>query len=149
MDSFMNRQFKQPFAGGLPFSGENIQKMVNDSIANSMPDFLKNNNRGAPFNTGPGPKQQAPSHNVFETHDMVIARIPVNNTAEQVRPRILVDSHKLYVKGLTDEDEGLDIPLPAPVRPKQTKAEFRNGVLEVMMQKRGPEPLTEINMNDI
>lgn len=150
IQSYMGN-FKQPFGTGMP-NGEDIQKMVYDSINQSMPNFAGNDQQQQqPQNRSSHSKKNSKPANqqVFETHDLVIARIPIDSTSNQrIQPRIFIDSHNLYIKDLPNESDDISIPLPVPVRPKVAKADYKKGILEVRMQKSGPEPLTEINMNE-
>ncbi|MBM7646523.1 hypothetical protein JOD45_002753 [Scopulibacillus daqui] len=147
---------KQPFMQGFPFNGADIQKMVNDSIQQAFPDFLKNqrnepDSQNQRFNRSAGTSgQQSASHDyqVFETHDFVIARIPIDRIDGRIQPRIYMDTYHLYVKGLPDDPDDLKIPLPSPVRPKFAKAEYKSNILEIRMLKKGPEPLTEISVDE-
>ncbi|MFC7393539.1 hypothetical protein [Scopulibacillus cellulosilyticus] len=152
---------KQPFMQGFPFNGTDIQKMVNDSIQQAFPDFLKDpenqqnqqnqqnqSNQQMNRSSQAAGNQSSSNYQVFETHDFVIARIPVDQTDERAHPRIYMDTYHLYVKGLPNDPNGLKIPLPSPVRPKFAKAEYKSNILEIRMLKKGPEPLTEINMDE-
>lgn len=136
------------FQQGFPFSSDQLQQHINNTIANSVPDFLKNMNM-QPANTNTNtssPSEPAPANvEVFETHDFVVARIPVVD--EETKPKLSLDTYRLYIKGLPgDPKNQVVVPLPAPIKPKYTKAEFKSGVLEVRMLKKGPEPMTDITI---
>ncbi len=134
--------WSSPFQQGFPFNSQQIQEHINNTIANSMPDFLRTNNEVPQSNR---PSSSKSNIEVFETHDFVVARIPVPN--EQTKPKLSLDTYKLYVKGLPDEPNGeVVVPLPSAIKPKYTKAEFKSGVLEVRMLKKGPEPMTDITI---
>jgi HSP20 family molecular chaperone IbpA len=137
--------WQNPLQQGFPINSEQLQKQINDTISSYMPDFLKSN---AATPTTPH-QQQPPSHeiNVFETHDFVVARIPVSEN--QPIPKLTLDTYRLYVKGMPgQEKETVSVPLPAPIKPKYTKADYKSGILEVRMLKKGPEPMTEISIED-
>jgi HSP20 family molecular chaperone IbpA len=140
--------WQNPFQQGFPFNSEQLQKQINDTISSYMPDFLKAN---AASNAAPttNPQQQTHSHkiDVFETHDFVVARIAVSEN--QPKPKLTLDTYRLYVKGMHgQEKETISVPLPSPIKPKYTKADYKSGVLEVRMLKKGPEPMTEITIED-
>lgn len=128
--------------GGFPFNSDQLQKQISDTIANSMPDFM----RGPQSDGESKAKKENPTTkvDVFETHDFVVARIPV--TEGQSKPKLSLDTYKLYVRGIQGAENDVTVPLPSPIKPKYTKAEYKSGVLEVRMLKKGPEPMTDITI---
>ncbi|WEG13838.1 hypothetical protein PU629_05585 [Pullulanibacillus sp. KACC 23026] len=143
--------FQNPFSGGapffntgFPFNSDQLQRQINETIANSMPDFLKTtgNQAQAQAQTSSSVKIE-----VFETHDFIVARIPVSQS--QPKPKLSLDTTRLYIKGLPGTDQADQVvSLPAPIKPKYTKAEYKSGVLEVRMLKKGPEPMTDISIEE-
>jgi hypothetical protein len=142
LQGLMN-QFGQPNSQGMPFNGFNIQKQVMDAVNQHLPDFLK---QGQNF-----PLSHMRSHNddcqVFETHDFVIVRIPIPDNGHG-KPRISLSTHTLYIKDLPNHKDHLKIHLPCPIKTRHAKAEYRHGILEVRMLKAGPEPTTDITIDD-
>ena len=136
-------QMRKPLMEGQ-MNGEEIQKKILESIDQFLPPFLRG--QSAPQNEKKSP-DPAVNYQVFETHDFVIARIPIKQE-EYFPPKLLMDTYHLYVNHLPDQKD-LTIKLPSPIRPKNAKAEFKDGILEVRMLKRGPEPMTEISINDM
>jgi hypothetical protein len=137
--------WQNPFPQGFPINSEQLQKQINDTISSYMPDFLKNGAASPPM--GATPQSSSGKIEVFETHDFVVARIPVSES--QPKPKLSLDTYRLYVKGMPgQEKETVNVPLPAPIKPKYTKADYKSGILEVRMLKKGPEPMTEISIED-
>ena len=139
--------FQNPFQQGFPINSEQFQKQINETISSFMPDFLRTGETAT--STAPSPQQKTTPDkiDVFETHDFVVARIPVSEN--QPKPKLTLDTYRLHVKGLLgQEKETISVPLPAPIKPKYTKADYKSGILEVRMLKKGPEPMTEISIED-
>ncbi|WP_085523039.1 hypothetical protein [Tuberibacillus sp. Marseille-P3662] len=130
-------QTKKSFEGGFPFDGESIHKQVADSINDFMPDFLQEQM--------PDRSQSRSNHQVFETHDYVILRMPWKS---EQKPKLYMDSHHLYVPRHDNTDIQETITLPAPIKANIARAEIKDHILEVRMMKDGPEPMTEINVDD-
>ena len=157
-------QFKNNWSGfpNFPFDSEAFSKQINASIQNMMPDFMGGvegqNDQSGGSNPSPGPTAQSASASspgprmaprdiqVFETHDFVIARVPLTEGEENV-PGILLDSRHLYLRNYPSAGQTAKLTLPAAIKTKIGKAALKNNVLEVRMVKRGPEPLTEISID--
>ena len=139
LQGFMEQLTESNFRG-MPLNGFNIQKQVMDTVYKNLPEFIRQGQ------TSPLPANRA-DYQVFETHDFVIARISIPNNGN-IQPKISMNTHTLYIKGLPDPKEDLTIPLPASIKPRHAKAEYRNGILEVRMVKLGPEPTAEITIDE-
>ncbi|GGE48883.1 spore germination protein GerT [Pullulanibacillus camelliae] len=141
---------RKTFMNGEPFNTEDVQKKVMESLDQFLPDFLKQGKASSATKADAPSQRTTPTaqSQVFETHDFVIARIPIRPD-NYYPPKILMDTYHLYVRGLPEQESELKLQLPAPIRPKNAKAEYKDGVLEVRMLKRGPEPFTEINVSDM
>jgi hypothetical protein len=92
-------------------------------------------------------RQSGLNEQVFETHDFVVARVPIPESADPYNVRVfLINNHTLRIEGL----EGVpnhSIQLPVSVRPNGTKASYKNRVLEIRMPKEsGEEIRKEINV---
>lgn len=162
-----------------PFDPDAFSDFIKESIRSSFPDqsgeFGQQGPWGqdgaGPFNQsqsqnqsqgGGGPQfnahKQRPNkgnsngirHNIFETHDHIIARIasdPQSNTEPPTS--ILLNSHELLLKGHDTQEPILHVQLPKPVSARHTKVDFREGILEISMLKKSQEPFTEIVINDV
>jgi len=158
MDPFINPQdiqsyienMRKTFMNDESFNTEGVQKKVMESLNQFLPSFLKQGKSSSTSesNTPSSVSRTAEKSQIFETHDFVIARIPIQPNS-YYPPKILMDTYHLYVRGLPNQEPELKLPLPAPIRPKNAKAEYKDSVLEIRMLKRGPEPFTEINVSDI
>jgi len=133
---------QKPFLQGMPLKPEDIQKYVMESVNQFMPDFLRGGHQPSPQSRSEQDIQ------MFETHDFVIVRIPMRFDGSH-RPRLSMDSFHLYVRELSESNEELKLRLPCPIKPKYAKADYKDGVLEVRMLKQGPEPMREINIDEM
>lgn len=133
------------FGQGFPFNTEQLQQQINETISSSMPDFLRGSFNGTSGTNSANTTKSTQKVDVFETHDFIVARIPV--TESDAKPKLSLDTTRLYVKGLPGDTPEQVVSLPAPIKPKYTKAEYKQGVLEVRMLKKGPEPMTDINID--
>lgn len=153
-----------------PFDPDSFSQFIQDSIKNSFPDQAGFTQPGAPGgqgpqysqNTAPGggnnqPRRPHPhannqgiQHNLFETHDHIIVRIASDPRSNPEPPqKLYLNSNELLLKGSDGGQPMFHIHLPKPVSAKHTKVDLRNGVLEVSMLKKSPEPYAEINLADL
>lgn len=137
-------QIKEPLMKGFPYNGNDIQNQVMQNFDQLFPNFMRG--AGASEGQPTGNQSGGSEPQVFETHDFVIARIPTQLDTN-MQPRILMDTYHLFIKGLPERSEQLTLKLPSPIKPKSAKAEYKDGVLEIRLLKRGPEPMTEINVD--
>lgn len=143
--------FTKPWVNGFPYTNgnNNFQNMLSDTLNKSMPSFfgggMMNSNQNQP-NQNNRSIQQA-DYKTFETHEFVLVRVTLPKQANTNNIRLLLDSHQLTVKGIHSDGSDLRIQLPAAVRPKYAKADYKDGILEVRLMKKGPESQAEIRIN--
>ncbi|GMA64362.1 Hsp20/alpha crystallin family protein [Alicyclobacillus fastidiosus] len=147
--------------------GEQIRQMFGNqdlmkNMMPNMPDFL--NTAQPMWNTPHAPgfnsnKWQFPHVDLYETANDLVAVLEVPGLQSASDVSISVDVQKLYIKGsinrsyaniprnqlhLSELHQGVferEISLPLPVLRDEVRAEYRNGLLNIMMRKdlRGPE----------
>lgn len=102
--------------------------------------------------TTSGMSRPSPSHNhvlnynAFETHDNVIIRIAVPQNITEQPSKILLNSHRLFVKSEESAQPLLQLHMPKLINPEQTRIDLRNNVLEIVLPKKEQEPLSEIRL---
>jgi|GEM_PF-1708042 len=158
MDFFINPKYIQSYIENMQktfmndetFNTERIQQKVMESLNQFLPNFFKQGRSPSTpeANSPSSVSRTAEQSQIFETHDFVIARIPIEPNNDYP-PKIMMDTYHLYISGLPNQEAELKLPLPAPIRSKNAKAEYKDNVLEVRMLKRRPESFTEINVGDI
>lgn len=134
-----------PSRSGLPIpqQGQNIAQ---------PPVQRKGTSSGLGRSTGTNPPEttnQELNYNAFETHEDIIIRVQVPEDEANQPVRFLQNSHQVSFYNEDHNRPLLQIQLPKPVEPKQTKMGFRQGVLEVKLTKKVQEPMTEINLSDL
>jgi len=86
------------------------------------------------------------NYNAFETHDNVIIRIAVPQNITEQPSKILLNSHRLFVKSEESAQPLLQLHMPKLINPEQTRIDLRNNVLEIVLPKKEQEPLSEIRL---
>jgi HSP20 family molecular chaperone IbpA len=143
-DSFQNQFFsegvwKQALDNGnigkLPWVENYVQKM----IADIMPAG------GTETPPAKSSKLSSSTYNIFETHNLLIARIKVSEKINPERIRVQVSTNKLKLLGLLDgDDEEKVLNLPKNVRMNACSAVVKDNVMEIRMAKQTGEQFREI-----
>lgn len=84
-------------------------------------------------------------YQIFDLHDFVIVRIPIDRKINVSELKIYHTSSLLTVKGIPNKKDKHEIPLPALVKHKKTRTKFKNRILEITMPKVQDNRYTEIN----
>ncbi len=71
---------------------------------------------------------------VFETHRNVIVKLMVPNHVQPRNLQLFVNSSKLKIEGHGQRTQF--VRLPTPVQPQYSKAEYRDGILQIQLRKR-------------
>ncbi|WP_335868892.1 Hsp20/alpha crystallin family protein [Bacillus sp. 2205SS5-2] len=142
-----------PFGGFNPFqlmkgmNPLNLQSQMKDMMGKNMPfdpEAMFGNMMNPPQSE---PLEEAKPYNVFETHDDVYIRIPIN--ADEINPKsikVFYTSNKATIKNYPEENEQEIITLPCTVKRTGGKAAYRDGILEVRMVKDWDHHYTEIDI---
>ena len=86
---------------------------------------------------------------VFETHDDVYVRIPVNDMEMLNLLRIYHTSNTLIVEDYPHKGEKHTITLPSIVKKKGGNAYYKDGILEVRLEKAFDLQYSEINITQL
>lgn len=133
---------------------DEISNYVQGIMENVLPGNLKGmTNSKNPLNSFPFGEQQqtaVPLNSaVFETHDFVFVRIPINNEDWIKKIRICHTSNQLIVERIPENDDRHIITLPAVVKKKGSSATFRDGMLEIKIPKTVDMQFSEIDVTEI
>jgi hypothetical protein len=74
------------------------------------------------------------SPETFETHHWVIVQIKLPKKVHPKNLRVFINARNIKIKGQDEGDEQL-IKLPCSVVPAESKAQFKQGILEIKMPK--------------
>ena len=131
---FDPESFSKMFQNQFPFDINTFQKQMQENLSKPLQNIM---------NTSGSKK----GYQIFETHDHVIVQVSVPARSGPFSPKILLNSYYLSIKNLPETNGDLSIPLPAPVKAKTAKAHYNNQTLEITLDKRSNEPLTEITLD--
>jgi hypothetical protein len=85
------------------------------------------------------------NYQVFETHQTVIARIPVTSRLEAAKIKVFAGTSQIRIEGLANGRKQI-FQLPSPIDFNQAKAVYKDQVLEVRAPKEPNEPYKQINV---
>jgi HSP20 family molecular chaperone IbpA len=74
------------------------------------------------------------SSETFETHHSVIVQLKLPKKVHPKNLRVLINAHNIKING-QNEGEGQLIKLPCSVVPTGSKAQYKQGILEIKMPK--------------
>lgn len=138
--------FESIFGQRLPFQPGELEKIVKDPgwVQNYVQDILSKSlpqaesilSQWGKDHTGQGGGffDTTLRSDVFETHRSVIARVRIPANIDPYALRASAEPHLLKIEGLPDGKK-MNIRLPAMVKTQGTRANFKNGVLEIRMTK--------------
>ena len=138
VQSFISQLFSQV----MP---ENMQQMMNQNQEQGQTGGFPNF-----YNT---PVQKPAEHplkaNVFETHSHIYVRVPIRDQEWLKRIKVYHTSNQSIIEGIPEAGERHVIPLPAPVRKKGAAAQYKDGILEMRLQKSSDYQYSEIDVTGI
>lgn len=108
-------------------------------------DFLKKNPR-FPESTD-GTSQSSLNITVFETHDFIFVRIPVQEEWIS-RIRLFHTSTRLMIEHIPDINNKHTVNLPSAVKKKGTTAQVKEGILEIKLLKLTNNQYAEIRITE-
>lgn len=140
-----------------------IQKFVHESISKAVPptlpqqlgqmDFFNNayrNDQGRDTeDSKPFPADRKYKPKVFETHNEVYVQLDVKNTEKLKELKVFHTSSQLIIEGLPDKGEPLTLSLPAIVKKKESRARYKDGILEIKLIKWMDHSYTQIDIKGI
>lgn len=133
-----------------------IQKYVHDMMDKLMPESLQKmytdemfQNMSQMTNRQTGAEPNKFDYLVFETHHHVYVRIPIKEEIWLERAKVYYTSSQLIIQHIPDEESKHTINLPSLVRRKGSTANYKDGVLEIMIQKNTQVQYSEIEVSDL
>lgn len=144
-------------SGQMPESFKNMNpKNVEDYIQNVMGNvfgegfpqqfpFQGSMPGNMPGNMVQSSKQAQTSTELFETNDHIFVKVQASD--EQLKNlRVQHSSNQLFILDYPSKGEQKKLVLPAIVKRKGTKASYRNGILEIKLQKNEDLQISEIEI---
>ncbi|MBM4761995.1 Hsp20/alpha crystallin family protein [Bacillus sp. B15-48] len=86
---------------------------------------------------------------VFETHDFVFIRIPIEDEHWLKEMKIFYTSHELIIENIPKSEDKNTITLPVPVRKKGATATHRDCILEIKIPRSIQSQISEISVPDV
>lgn len=130
------KQFEELFNGISSFQQGKTQdlawvdKFIHTMMKQAVPDpAAKQSQQGQQ-----GQQPQSLQTEVFETHRSVIVKIPVPDELLLRKLQLFANSQKLKIEGPGQNVQY--VRLPAIVQSNTSKAEFRDGTLQIQMRKK-------------
>ncbi|MEI5908022.1 Hsp20/alpha crystallin family protein [Bacillus spongiae] len=147
-----------PFGG---FNGFNPFKMMKDAnpfnLQSQMKDIMEKNLSFDPKSLFGGydrdedekdSESKTESYTVFETHEDVYIRIPIDSTeVNPKRIKVFYTSNRATIVNYPEDGNREQVILPCTVKRNGGKAVYRDGVLEVKMVKDWDHHYTEIDIH--
>lgn len=131
-----------------------FQKMLDHWMKQAFPDYIQSMmNDGATFqqkNTDEENESRETStvkENIFETHDDIFIRIPIQDEEQIDRLKIYYSLNKCVIDGLNENSSPHTIILPATVKKKGAKAIYRDQILEIRIPKSVEWQMSEIDVD--
>ncbi len=98
----------------------------------------------------PNPERESPrpvKESVFETHDFIFIRIPVDDESLLDRIKIFHSLNKCFIYGLSEDKKPYTIILPATVKKRGATAVYRDHILEIKIPKSLDWQMSEIDVD--
>lgn len=128
--------------------------MLDQWMKQAFPDFIQSMmNDGTTFhhkNTDEENENRETStvkETLFETHDDIFIRIPIQDEKQIDRLRIYYSLNKCVIDGLNEDSSPHTIILPATVKKKGAKAIYRDQILEIRIPKSIEWQMSEIDVD--
>ncbi|MBT2662486.1 Hsp20/alpha crystallin family protein [Bacillus sp. ISL-45] len=147
-----DRNTQKKFLEMKPDEIENyVQQMMGKMLQPNMQGMLK------PEEWLKGMQQQPPSEpakpntglkaEMFETHDFVFVRIPLKDEDLLKQMKLFYTSNQVIIEHIPDLSDKHTLVLPATVKRKGAAANYRDGVLELRLQKIVDMQYAEIDIS--
>ncbi|CEE01790.1 hypothetical protein BT1A1_1968 [Caldibacillus thermoamylovorans] len=131
-----------------------FQQMLDQWMKQAFPDFIQSMmNDGTTFhhkNTDEENENRETStvkETLFETHDDIFIRIPIQDEKQIDRLKIYYSLNKCVIDGLNEDSSPHTIILPATVKKKGAKAIYRDQILEIRIPKSIEWQMSEIDVD--
>ncbi|GKU80859.1 Hsp20/alpha crystallin family protein [Niallia sp. NCCP-28] len=150
-----NKDAKSKMNGMKPADIQNyvqemMDKMMPDSLQKMNPqDMFKNITSANNSNTANQTANKLFDYVVFETHHHCFVRIPILDEAWLKNIKIYYTSNQVIIQHIPKESDKHIITLPSVVRKKGSIAAFKEGILEIKIQKSNEMSYSEIDVTEI
>ncbi|OZI12233.1 spore coat protein [Bacillaceae bacterium SAS-127] len=163
--------FQSPFSSNeewqkwmKQFNHGDIEKYVQNVLTQSMPeslqqqqkpfDFLKHTPFPSIDNQQPidsSPKKETPTIHisVFETHEDVYVKFPVEDASMFSHLKIYHTSNQVIIEGIPTSEDKKVVILPAIVKKKGAVTNFKEGILQIKIPKDIDLQYTEVDVPDL
>ena len=142
VQSFISQLFSQV----MP---ENMQQMMNQNQSQGQQQGQAGGFPNLYTSPAQKPAELPLQANVFETHSHIYVRIPIRDQEWLKRIKVYHTSNHSIIEGIPEAGERHTIPLPAPVRKKGAAAQYKDGILEMRLQKSSDYQYSEIDVTGI
>lgn len=149
-----NEELKKKFSNMNP---SDIDKYVQNMMTNMFPKNMDGMLNPQEWLKGVHSftNDQPSSHNehslnavVFETHDYVYIRIPINEDLWLRNMKIYHTSHEAIIEHVPNPDDKHTLKLPAAVRKKGAIAQYKEEVLEIRIPRSLQTQISEIDIHE-
>lgn len=147
-----DRNTQKKFLEMKPDEIENyVQQMMGKMLQPNMQGMLKPEEwlKGMQQQSAPNPVQPEAGLNaeMFETHDFVFVRLPLKDEFMLKQMKLFYTSNQVIVEHIPDLSDKHTLVLPATVKRKGAAATYRDGVLELRLQKMVDMQFAEIDIS--
>ncbi|MFZ2464729.1 MAG: Hsp20/alpha crystallin family protein [Caldibacillus thermoamylovorans] len=131
-----------------------FQQMLDQWMKQAFPDFIQSMmNDGTTFHhknkdeENENRETSTVKETLFETHDDIFIRIPIQDEKQIDRLKIYYSLNKCVIDGLNEDSSPHTIILPATVKKKGAKAIYRDQILEIRIPKSIEWQMSEIDVD--
>lgn len=147
-----DRNTQKKFLEMKPDEIENyVQQMMGKMLQPNMQGMLKPEEwlKGMQQQSAPPPGRPETGLNaeMFETHDFVFVRLPLKDEAMLKQMKLFYTSNQVIVEHIPDLSDKHTLVLPATVKRKGAAANYKDGVLELRLQKMVDLQFAEIDIS--
>ncbi|MBS8264526.1 Hsp20/alpha crystallin family protein [Mesobacillus boroniphilus] len=148
-----DRNTQKKFLEMKPEEIENyVQQMMGKMVQPNMQGMLKPEEwlKGMQQQNSPDPVKPTTGLNteMFETHDFVFVRVPLKDEALLKQMKLFYTSNQVIIEHIPDLSDKHTLVLPATVKRKGAAANYRDGVLELRLQKIVDLQYAEIDISN-
>ncbi|MFD1737319.1 hypothetical protein ACFSCX_12215 [Bacillus salitolerans] len=84
---------------------------------------------------------------IFEAHEEIYVHFYIDEKEDLLGGKIIYNSNQLTLKNVPEVGDQHQVLLPAVVKQKGAKLQYRDGILQIKLQKANDLQLTEIDLN--
>lgn len=126
---------------------QTLEKWMKQAFPEYIHSIINNQNPGNNEKKTVDNNSSPVQSNVFETHDDIFIRIPIQDEETLNNLKVYYSLNKCMIDGLDKNDRPQTIVLPATVKKKGAKAIYRDQVLEIKIPKSLDWQYSEIDVD--